>query len=458
MDNRNNPVARTIKEIQQRWIETAQSNPGYKLIRFVIRPEDAVLINGFYKLESSKYGALPEFFVVLLTPFTGRFNYSRQLLSDWISMWENDPTVKETDAQWDTAAWKAGLEEGLTEWEEENLLIEAIVDFAGRFCEENQPLVLGLVPRSVSNFSDMNDWIISVSDELPSNIKLSFIDHEGKDYLKPSFKFFKDKALSILCTDMSVHSLARQMATAGNPNDPEIGFRKCLFEMADGLNSRNRAYINEWGNKALSIALRTGKKDFIATAYLVFAGFLLQLKEEESDRLLDQGIKIAGQAWQANKEKACGPVLIQLYGFKAAYYRIKGKKREACLWLQKQARLAVNLELFIYAVNRYRAVAQMARQAGETDIYSDSLKDGYQASETLADEELRVSETAILAWYYAKELREDKQEEQAEAILSRMQRILGSGWEEKIPSFSDKYAQSVPDINETMKYYTSATH
>jgi hypothetical protein len=203
--------------LQQQWYDAVEETPGYKLVRWLIKPEDAVLINSFYKVESSPYGRLSEFFIVMLTPFERYEDFSQQLLSDWISLWENDPAVKTTRSEWDVESLKNRLAAG----DDANALLrDALIDFQKKFCREDQVLVFGCVPRSIADMPVFNQWIIELAEKLPENIKLCFTDHTGRNYLNASFGAFKNKALTLECKNLDLNRAVRQMATSGNPGEP----------------------------------------------------------------------------------------------------------------------------------------------------------------------------------------------------------------------------------------------
>jgi hypothetical protein len=448
MDREHNPVARIIEGLQGQWYDAVTENGNCKIIRWLIKPEEASVIEGFYRLESSRYGSLPEFFVVMLTPFGNYEDFSGQLLSDWIAMWENDPAVKQTQAVWDVGTLKSRL--AAAGADTEALLRDALADFRERFCGEEGTLVFVLLPRSIADMSMFNGWIIDLAEELPDNVKLSLVDHAGKNDLKKSFSFFKDRAVTLECNHLNLNQAVRQMATSGDATEPEAGFRRCLFEMADGVTSKDASYVNRWGKKAVEIAQKSGQKIFLATAYLLYGGFLIQLKKEEADALLDRGIDIAEAGYGKDNTAYCG-VLLQLYGYKSAYRSIAGHKTKASRWALKQARLAAENNMGAYAVSICRISAQIAKSAREDTAYMESLKLGYHAGDEMTEEALRTSEIKILAYHYAKELENQGEKEESDAVRNRMKAFFGEEWDENIPSFSQKYAQTMPDIKASIE-------
>lgn len=450
MSNQHNPIARTIEKLQIKWAEATNDNSECRLIRWMIEPDNAPLINGFYKIESSRFGSLPEFFIVQFNSFEDNLTFSKHIILDWTNIWENDPSVKEAGAVWDIYAIREKLLMVSPKEDADKLFIEVLEDFRQKFCREDQHLVFVIIPRAVSDFSAFNEWLISVVERLPQGIKISLIDHIGKNYLKKAFKELKEQSVTIEYKDSHINDLAKEMATSGDPNNPEIEFRKCIFEMSDGLIAKKVKHIDIWGTKAISVAQKTGLPSMVSTAYLIYAGFLLQLKKEEADELLDKGIMIAENAHD-NGDANSSNVLMQLYAYKAAYQRIKGDRKKSCYWLLKQARMAVVLNLNILAISQYRMLARISKQAWENEICSLSLKEGYEASEKLTEEELKVSEVKILAYNYIEELKYYEKLERAVEIEDRMKKLFGERWYEDLPDLSDKYGETIPRIEDTVE-------
>ena len=75
MLSEHNPIAELVHQIQQKWIDEASPFQNLKLVRWLIKPDEARLYEGFLKLESTEHGAIPEILVAMLTPFLNEVNY-----------------------------------------------------------------------------------------------------------------------------------------------------------------------------------------------------------------------------------------------------------------------------------------------------------------------------------------------------------------------------------------------
>ena len=76
MLSEHNPIAQLVTQIQNKWIADASPFPKLKIIRWLIKPEEARLFEGFLKLESTEHGAIPEILVAMLCPFKDETTYS----------------------------------------------------------------------------------------------------------------------------------------------------------------------------------------------------------------------------------------------------------------------------------------------------------------------------------------------------------------------------------------------
>jgi len=212
MDNDHNPIARIIAELQKRWIDSTGQTEEYRLVCWLVDPEEQALINGFYKLESSQCGRVPDVFVVMLSPFTSQASYSRQLVADIADMWRQDSAVKSAGVEWDTQPFIDRIERGENP---DDVLASMLTGFHKDVCKKDQALIFGMVPQTVDSISEYNDWLIAMSGKLPSEVKLSVVDHIGKNYFKPLCKHLDEAAVVIKCGDLGLQDAVNRIARGG---------------------------------------------------------------------------------------------------------------------------------------------------------------------------------------------------------------------------------------------------
>ena len=179
----------------------------------------------------------------------------------------------------------------------------------------------------------------------------------------------------------------KQIATQGNPTDPQVQFRRCMFEMGEAAGANNKSKLNQWGQKMLEVTQSTGNRSFWASAHLVYAGFLFQFKDDEKiEELLNKGIAITAKEYKDKPESA--GVLLQLYSYKGSYASMTGKKEEALEWFTKQARTATELQLTEQALLAYNNLLLLA-QKNKNDFFYNTIKESFEVGYPLKDEQLK---------------------------------------------------------------------
>lgn len=433
-----NPVSVAIESIQQQWTEQTESHEGFKVARWLIREEETALINGFLKLESSPHGQCDDFFIVLLTPYVYDMGaYSIQLVRDLFRMWDEDSYVKEQGREWDRASFIPRLEDVD---KADKLLCDVLDDFNTHFCRDEQRLVLGLLPSTIEEISDYNDWIARVANMLPEQVAICLVDYNGSENFKNSIEQLNDKAITLKCSRFDMQQMASDiLSSQQDPENPQVVFQQCVLQMGKATGNKSISSLQTWGTKAIKAATQSGSQSLLATAYLVYAGFMMQFKNKGALELLNKGQSLAQMAI-TNKEAEASTVQMQIYGYYSAYYSIMGDRKSSCEWSLKQAAFAGENDMKVYAISIYRHTAQLSASS-YTTIRKEALAKGYAISEGLTDEELRASEIQMVAFHYMNELYEADDLQQVDNVSQRMSALLGDSWKEGIPSLKDKHAQ-----------------
>jgi len=224
------------------------------------------------------------------------------------------------------------------------------------------------------------------------------------------------------------------LMTQGNPNDPQVAFRKCMVKMGEAASKGKQDQLNKWGEKGLHITKQTSNLPFWASAHLIYVGYLFGFKDTERIlHLLDKGIQI-GQKEPENKDLI--GVLLQLYSYKAAYYSFINQKENALEWFIKQAELAKDSEENSIAITAYKNALLLAEQKKMMDQVQDIIPVAFAQGYAIEDAILKTTEFSYTASHYVKILREEEQtnpiKKELEEINTRMTLLFGNTWEEQV--------------------------
>ncbi|TXI13732.1 MAG: hypothetical protein E6Q66_08930 [Pedobacter sp.] len=426
--NNHNPIALAISSLQEKW-KTATNNQDYQLIRWLIKKEDQNIFNGFIKLESTTHGSLEETFIVLFTPFVEAHNYAYFLIKDWLELFASE-IPKGGVSPWDDySSFKDRLEELSPKehhQEDNNWLLAALLKSFKKYRSKNNKLVFGLLPYAVANEKDYINWVEKMLALLPKNVALMLLDDlDNEKYQRLCSKELKERITVSAAKCFDTQNIYQQLATAGNPDDPQVAFRKCVFKMGESAKKGNKQGVDEWGEKALTCTQGCGDKLLWASAHLVYAGFLFGFKSTEKiHQLFDKGMNIMHPMLASPDTKLSASGLLgQLYAYKAAYLSIAGDHKESIAWFEKQADLYVQHQqenLSMGAFQNALLVASKHHSSKVSEIAEKAFPIGY----ALDDEVLRGLGFSVIAYHYLKICREEEKND----IESRMAHLYGDDW------------------------------
>lgn len=162
MLSEHNPIAELVHQIQQKWTGDVSAHPELKLVRWIIRPEEARLYEGFLRLESTEHGALPEVVVAMLTPFRHSEDYASSLMKEWAKAYQADTKTHEAlAAKKESSAWQP---EAISEKEGDDgikAFLAMLSSFRQTAMDPRMNLVVALFPHSVQSMDGFNRWLAS---------------------------------------------------------------------------------------------------------------------------------------------------------------------------------------------------------------------------------------------------------------------------------------------------------
>ena len=430
MTSEHNPIAELIHQIQTKWRNEVSGQSEVKLVRWLIKPEEARLYEGFLKLESTEYGSIPEVLVGMLSPFKNRQDYSTDLMTDWITTFREDAKTqeklkaKDKTINWDNSTFFTTVPDS-TEYNHGQLLT-MLSSFRLAATENKVPLVVALFPHWISDMEDFRMWLIHLLKmEIPDGISLLIFDHIGQNYFEGVCKKFPEitKTLHI---NLDMDGAISKIAKMGNPNSPEVRLRECLLEMGKCVQNKDRSRLDKWGEKALQVTKRSNSKSMYASAHIIYAGMLFNFKAfEKVDTLLSNGLIIVNQGLKTEPE-ACTALIIQYYGFIAASKQHQKRLREAILFFEKQADTAVTYKMPGMSLTPYQQAYTLSKKH-LPERHEELLKKAYDVGKQISREEQTNSSFPSIALDYLEWL-ESRKHHEATTTSEELNTLFGSGW------------------------------
>lgn len=451
MNNQHNPIAQLVTQIQDEYLQKVCPDKKVALVRYIIKPDQSKLYEGFLKLESTPHGSLPEVPVVLLTHFEDIEKHSRSLAKDWIEGFKKDiKTANEMESRkisfnWDISIYEQKLE--ATQGVADTLLLEMLKSFQAALPDTEMYLVLSLFPYSIIEPREYQKWLDNLlSLEFPDKVRIMFFDFAEERHFDKIMKDYYPRSVS-LSVPLDLEGAISNLAMSGNPNDPEIQFRQCMMEMSKGVSKNNAPHVHEWGKKGLQVTQKSGSKSAYATAHVIYAGMLFNFKEFEIiEGLLQKGLAI-GKQGLAGGDETCKPIIIQTYGYQASCKHIQKKKELAADLFCKQADKAVEYQLDPIALSAWWLAYSAIKKKDYTQ-YAEIVEKAYAHGEKISPELLKASCMRFIAADRYAIAQKNGDIEKRTAIDTFMIEVEDENWLEDAEAHRKKMEKSrIPILN-----------
>jgi hypothetical protein len=439
--NEHNPITVRIDEMVQVWKKNVQ--PQHRLIRWMLKPEDHRMYEGFCRLEASPHGKLDNLFVFFYTPFKQASTYSHALLQNWLNEYDDVKNqqllAKAGKGVWEVAPFRKAVTEN--DYAACDQLLPAMIQSYKNFVGQQQAVfVFGLLPKEMCSPQQFLQWLqqwMELSKE--PGIQLLVFDHLDGNFWGEVFEYYSDYAVT-LKHDLRMQEAIRQIATAGAATDPYAFFRKCMFEMGEAANRKNKPLLSEWGEKAIESGKKTGDKSLLATAYITYAGMLFNFKDHELiNTLLDTGIRLCKQEI-ANNNESLKPLLLQYYTYKGADCQIQKERKEALEWFMKAGDEAVTFGFTTQAVSAYYKAWVFAEYKNWREEKLLAGKKALQLTSRLTEEEIQASEYPFMAYDYVQQ-KQQEDDSLAVEVTTKMINAYGDDWQNTIEELKQNYTK-----------------
>jgi hypothetical protein len=435
--NHHNPITIRLDEMVNVWNKNVR--PHHRLIRWMLKPEDHRMYEGFCRFEASPYGKLDNLFVFFYTPFTSAETFCHALMENWLHEYD-DPKQRQllqkagVSREWDVRLFRNAVDN--KDYAAcDNLIHAMIASYKQIINQVDAPFVFSLLPKQISHPQHVMQWM-TVWMRKATNTQLLVFDHVDGNFWGPVFEEHAAEAVT-LQHDLRMQEAIRQIATAGAATDPYAFFRKCMFGMGDASVKKNKDLLINWGEKAIESAQKTGDKNLLATAYISFAGMLFGFKDHDRiGALLNTGMRLCKQEIAGGKDDL-KPLLLQFYTYKGADLQLQKERKEALQWFIKAGDEAVAFAFVQLAISSYYKAFVFAEYKNWNEDKMLVCKKALQLTNRLSTEDIQASEYPFMAYAWVHE----KQDNLAEFVDEKMNQVYGQDWRHTVEELKQNYTK-----------------
>ena len=219
----------------------------------------------------------------------------------------------------------------------------------------------------------------------------------------------------------------KEIATQGNPPDPNVKYRKCLFELGEAASKGNKDEAKKLGHELIRLSREIGGTAFMASSYLMFGGFMVKFHREAGfcHDLFDEGIALVLPKY--HDEQDCAQILLQLYNYKGTVHSYNKDITEAIKQFMTAVRIAKEVNMKTEVVNEYNYALLMALKKDRL-TYEPILNEAFEYGYSFSDEDLKIINLSFIASTYLDKtysLDSSKRDE----ISKRMSDLYGEDWQ-----------------------------
>lgn len=428
INNEHNPIAIRISNVQDLWIENREKFPDAKIYCLVYEPTDYQIVEGFIRLEASEHGCTSDIIVGFKADYDDKTDFYKFLIKTWIDSFSMD-VEKNPDWDWaDFSSFKSELTSvsSLSADKLRDLYIRLVTSFK-TFVGNDNLLGVTLFISRIGDVEALNEVIKDIAERLPAGVALILIDYKKREVYDILLSEMKGKICLIDIPNQNMTGAYKEIATQGNPQGPNVKYRKCLFELGEAASKGNKDEAKKLGHELIRLSREIGGTAFMASSYLMFGGFMVKFHREAGfcHDLFDKGIALVLPKY--HDEQDCAQILLQLYNYKGTVHSYNKDITEAIKQFMTAVKIAKEVNMKTEVVNEYNYALLMALKKDRL-TYEPILNEAFEYGYSFSDEDLKIINLSFIASTYLDKtysLDSSKRDE----ISKRMSDLYGEDWQ-----------------------------
>ncbi len=433
MNNEHNPLSVRIRTVQELWLNQSRKFPDARIFVLNYKQEDNILVEGFVGVESTEHGISDDIFLVFRTHLEEQGQMLHSLIAQWIEAFSRD---LETHPDWNWEEFETFKEEfkGVAENSTSALLelyLRILNSFKRFIGGEHNRLVIVLILEYIKDITLLEKVVVNFAECLPQFGAILFPEIRGQEIYTPIASSLEKKGCVLTLPDQNTAAVYKELATQGDPSDPQVQYRRLLFELGEKTSQKKKNEIKHIGEtRFIPLCRSMADTQIWASAYLILGGLMMNFKEEKEYTLqtLNKGLSILRRETSEEDSLKYSDLVIQFYMYQAATYSMNDEHKKATtafLQALEVARLAGNKPQVINCYNSVLLVLLKQEQSAYVKI----LHEAFEFAYAMTDEELRSINISFIVSAYLSKIK-DIEASYRQTISSRMVTLYGVHWEE----------------------------
>ncbi|MEP7321562.1 MAG: hypothetical protein ABI761_06570 [Saprospiraceae bacterium] len=325
-----NAIEQRLAKLTSLWMQFRE-RPDARICRWLLKDDEVKLVQGFIDLAQRPDHEIADLFFPLESTFSKPENYSVDLINELDERLKNEKEKTDFSIVWQPGVTPPGKSVS-------KHFLDNFSSFASALSTEELAVAFFNPPTWTPG---LESWLIdAVSTGIPDRIRFIVLDLEAY----PMFTRLADLYPEVVKTirpELDMMSAMIQLASAGDPADPGVKFRKAFLVLSQAAAKKDLQRFEQLANEPLGIARQQGWKHLEIAVFALKGSTLLSINKfedaistYENGRLIaqsaaDQGDPI-GQTLSMQMLLCKGSVGIAMKDYKLAseQYALAGDKAD----------------------------------------------------------------------------------------------------------------------------------
>lgn len=422
-----NAIERRLDDLGGRWNEFAM-DPKARLLRWLADAEASRMLDVFLEMQAEEAGDSPDLFVRFEIPFEDPRRHGFALLEAMRAKYEET---------------RSGLaEEGIaSDWTcpaprsnepDVAAFARACLSFREHYATIVEHFVAVMEPGSISNASAWEAWLRAlVRSGLPEHVRIMVVDEAGAPALDALAEDEPDRVVTV-APDLDMPGAMEELVHEAGGAGPGVAFRRHFVALTSAATAGDLARVTRSGEAALRIARAEGWSQLQVVIHMALGGvFLGAGKMADALASYRAGTRVSADASAAG-DPAGPKLLVQSRFAEGAVLVADNRHAEAATVYEAAAPQAAAQQDTFMAMEGWRMAAYCHEVAREAEP---AWRCGHLAlgeAERLDEPTRKASTVPYIGHTLLRLTRERAYTREADAVRSRMVKLLGPGWEQPV--------------------------
>jgi len=243
-----NAIVKRLNKLADQWFDFTEKKDA-RLCRWLITIDEQRMMDTFCALQDSDGNNTGDFFLMLTSPFESYSEYSIQLHREFL---EKVKIIKENVDDEELKQWLPPVN---IQYESSDLALLSVLGYFAQALKLPEGLfVVYLYPNNIKDIQAFENWLVRILRlGIPLKVRFSVLDYMDN----PALSYISENFPMLVHTnvpDLKMDAAMNELASAGDPNDPAVQFRKIFVQLTQAVGKLDIPRVEDTASRAMKLA------------------------------------------------------------------------------------------------------------------------------------------------------------------------------------------------------------